>query len=70
MALVPFGKPSKAATYQDKRSGRMPKQLKSKEQKTNSPGDGDGGVRGVDPGDGLVRGNDIPSPLPGAPAKE
>lgn len=70
MALVPFGKPGKVAPSQDKRSGRMPKTLKSPTQKTNSPGDGDGGARGVDPGDGLIRGNDMPKSLSGKVAKE
>jgi hypothetical protein len=69
MAIVPFGKPSKVAQSQDKRaSDRMPKNHKGRTTE-ESFGRGDGAVRPVDPGDGLVRGNDIPKPVPGEPVK-
>jgi hypothetical protein len=65
-----FFKGTKAATSQDKVRGRMPKRLDAETPKASSPGDGDGNVRPVDPGEGNEVTNNIPKPLSGAPAKE
>ena len=65
-----FFKRHPGAKSQVRQTNRMPKQVKAKTPKVSSPGDGDGGVRNVDVGDGLVRGNDMPKALSGKVAKE
>lgn len=62
MAQVPFKGNRKPAPSQDKRDGRMPRKSSGKVTE-ESFGRGAGNIRPVDPGDGLVRGNDIPKPL-------
>jgi len=52
------------------RKGRMPKRMEASTPKVSSPGDGDGGIRSVETGDGLERGNNMPKALPGKVAKE
>lgn len=59
--FVPFKKKHPVAPSQDKVEGRMPKTVGSKLSGSKAdPATGDGNVRSVDPGDGLVRGTDMP----------